>query len=144
MEWQRYAHALSGGPKPVYSHSSLSDCLCRSTSWLIPNCQCSSLGVGLIIPSNNSPKCSWMDGYRMDRWMYGWMVVFQRPSSDSPTLCCVFSGSTLPLSIETEKWANTLNFELIWKGNEGTIKGLQEAIHKLKGWVWEPWDDQPG
>jgi hypothetical protein len=42
------------------------------------------------------------------------------------------------------KWAKTLIFELIWKGNEGTIKELQEAINKLEGWVQKPGDNRHG
>lgn len=65
-EWQRYVHALSGGTKPVYSHSSLSGSLCCLHLLAHPHGQRSCLGAGLSSPSNNSLDCSWMDG-----WMDG-------------------------------------------------------------------------
>lgn len=59
-----------------------------------------------------------------DRWMEG--VPKAKFRFPYPMLCVLCS--TLPLSTVTEKWANTLNFELIWKGNKGTIKRLQEGL----------------
>lgn len=56
-EWQRDVHGLSGGTKPVYNHSSLSDSLCRLHLLAHANRQHSCLGAGLSIPSNHSLDC---------------------------------------------------------------------------------------
>lgn len=62
MEWQRDVHALSGGTKLVYNHSSPSYSLYPLHLLAHANRQHSSLGAGLSIPRKTG------DG-GMDGWM---------------------------------------------------------------------------